>query len=302
MQQLSNVLQVFEKFRMPPSKINEWETGGRDLFSTQLEPFITANKQIEFLMLGYPFKSTNHVHKTLGVLPDLAEEVSMKNFEDFGKQISEVYTPGVKITLLSDGFVFNDILEERDSVVDEYAEVAREMARAAPVQLLSLKDVYGGLDLSTARSKLLDHFGVSEIELESRILTDPNTTMLYRGMIRFMEEELAFKTFPSKRQHHLAAKSLARVMMFRNEAYSQLANSEFSSNIRLSMHPTTNKGKYSFQLIPSPEAWTSPWHCALLTKCNGVVATIHKKDAELAGYELVKINGRDYAYTEKCPV
>jgi pyoverdine/dityrosine biosynthesis protein Dit1 len=156
MQQLSNVLQVFEKFRMPPSKINEWETGGRDLFSTQLEPFITANKQIEFLMLGYPFKSTNHVHKTLGVLPDLAEEVSMKNFEDFGKQISEVYTPGVKITLLSDGFVFNDILEERDSVVDEYAEVAREMARAAPVQLLSLKDVYGGLDLSTARSKLLD--------------------------------------------------------------------------------------------------------------------------------------------------
>ncbi len=296
----AQVLDVFEGFRMPPSKINEWETGGRDMLATQLEPFIANNRTIEFLMLGYPFKSTNHRDKTLSTLPDLAEEVSMKNFERFGQEIQKVYTPGVKVTLLSDGFVFNDLLEERDEVVDQYAEVATDMARSAPVQLLSLKDVYRGKDLVSARTSLLEHFGVSEIELERRILEDPNTTTLYRGMIRFMEEELAFKTFASKRQHHLAAKALARQMMFRNEAYSQLAQKEFSGSIRLSMHPTTNKGKYSFQLIPSPEAWTSPWHCALLTKCNGVVATIHKKDAEAAGYELVKINGRDYAYAERC--
>lgn len=291
---------MFEKYRMPASKINEWESGGRDMFASQLDSFVSNDRTIEFLMLGYPFKSTNHVHKTLGTLPDLAEEVSMKNFEAFGQEMQAVYSPGVKVTLLSDGFVFNDILEERDAVVDEYAEIAKDMAKAAPVQLLSLKDVYSGKSLATARESLLNNFGISEVELERRILEDPNTTILYRGMIRFMEEELAYKSFPSKRQHHLAAKALARQMMFRNEAYSQLASTEFSRNIRLSMHPTTNKGKYSFQLIPSPEAWTSPWHCALLTKCNGVVATIHKRDAEVAGYELVTINNRKYAYAEQC--
>lgn len=85
-------------------------------------------------------------------------------------------------------------------------------------------------------------------------------------------------------------------MMLRNEAYSKLIATEFSDSIRLSMHPSVNNGtKFSFQLIPSPKAWTSPWHCALLLD-RGEMVTIHKKDAEAHGFTLVSKDGRPHHY------
>lgn len=293
------IVTAFEGFRMPPTFIDEFNQGGREQLLAQITPFVEQNKTIEFMMLGYPFKSTNHRDKTIGTLPDLAEEISLMHFGYFGRTISEIYPPGVHIHLVSDGFVFNDLLDEQNKVVEEYAEVTKDMARQAPVQLVSLRDFYPGDCLTMAREKLMTHFGITDVELESRIILDHNVNALYRGMIRFMEEELAFRSFASKRQHHLAAKTLAKKMMFRNEAYSHLASHEFPSRIRLSMHPTTNRGKYSFQLIPSPKAWTSPWHCALLIDNEGDYATVHKKDAEAAGHELVERGGRPFYYQAK---
>lgn len=292
------VLEAFQPFRMPPSKIDQFDQGGREILADQLYPFVTEKKPIDFVMLGYPFKSTNHRDKTIGILPDLAEQISMENFRRFEQAITAVHPPGIRVHLVSDGFIFNDLLEETDNTVDAYAEVAKDMARGAPVELLSLRDFYPGESLPAAREKAMTQFGVTDVELEQRILMDPNVNALYRGMIRFMEEELAFKTFESKRQLHLAAKKLARHMMFRNEAFSQLAGSQFSSSIRLSMHPSTNYGKYSFQLIPGPKAWTSPWHCAVLVERDGSIATIHRKDAEAAGHELVHRDGRPFFFQE----
>jgi pyoverdine/dityrosine biosynthesis protein Dit1 len=123
-------------------------------------------------------------------------------------------------------------------------------------------------------------------------LMDADVNSLYRGMIKFMTEDLAMKNFASNTQLQKQAKITAKEMMFRNEAYSSLIRNEFPDNIRLSMHPSVNNGtKFSFQLIPSKNAWTSPWHCALLVN-NGEYETIHRKDAIAAGYELVSKDGR----------
>lgn len=292
-----NVVAIFEQFRMPPTVIDQYNSGGREKLFEKITPFVSQGKTIEFVMLGYPFKSTNHRDKTIGVLPDLAEEVSMQNFSRFGAAIAAVHAPGARLNIVSDGFVFNDLLEESDAVVDAYAEVTAEMAKTAPVNLLGLRDFYSGDPLSAAREKVMTQFGIADVELERRVLFDPDVNALYRGMIHFMEEELAYKEFASRNQLHKAAKRLAKQMMFRNEAYSHLVRQEFPSNIRLSMHPSANNGsKYSFQLIPSPHAWTSPWHCALLIESDGQYATIHRKDAEAAGHQLIQKGGRPYYY------
>ncbi len=183
--------------------------------------------------------------------------------------------------------------------MDAYADETQGMSGDAPVSFMGLRDFYPGMELNVAREKVMSHFGITDVELERRVLFDPNVNALYRGMIRFMEEELAFKPFPSRNQLHKTAKRLARDMMFRNEAYSTLVASTFGSRVRLSMHPSTNNGKYSFRLIPGCKSWTSPWHCALLVKQDGECdryTTIHKKDAESAGYRLVEQNGRPYYY------
>jgi hypothetical protein len=150
------------------------------------------------------------------------------------------------------------------------------------------------------RDDLVKHFGISDIELERRILTDPDVNFLYRGMIRFMGEEVAMKSFPSGNQLQKFAKKLAREMMFRNEAYSELVKREFSNSIRLSMHPSVNNGaKYSFQLIKGKDTRYSAWHCAIAVDQQGQIITIHRKDAEAAGYELIYENNQPFYYASR---
>lgn len=293
------IVEIFEGFRMPPTAIDQYLQGGREALIEKLAPFVSSGKTIQFVMLGYPFKSTNHRDKTIGEMPDMAEEVSIQNFRRFGQAISQVHPAGVQLNIASDGYVFNDLLEEKDQVVEAYGEFVKAMTQDTPVSLFNLMDFYQGASLQSARDKVMDQFGITDVELEKRILFDADVNALYRGMIHFMEEEVAFKPFPSRNQLHKFAKALARKMMFRNEAYSHLVSQEFSTAIRLSMHPSTNNGaKYSFQLVPGPKSRFSPWHSALLVSRNGEHETIHKKDAEAAGYELVMREGRPYNYQE----
>lgn len=145
----------------------------------------------------------------------------------------------------------------------------------------------------------MQQFGITPEVLEQRILLDADTNSLYRGMIKFLTLDLAIQEFPSNNQLQKKAKLLAREMMFRNEAYSHLVQHEFKDHIRLSMHPSVNNGtKYSFMLIPSEKAFTSPWHCAIAIEKDGSIATIHKRDAIAKGYEIVNQDGQPFYFQE----
>lgn len=290
------VLSVFQQFRMAPTPIDQYEQVGKAILADKIDAFVIAGQPISFVMLGYPMKSVNDRDKVIGKLPDLAEEVSMKNFTDFNDRVKAAYAPGVKMNIVSDGFVFNDLLEAPDGTVEQYQEVVKDMGKDAPMGWFNLNDFYSG-PLSTAREKLMGDHGITDQELERRILMDADVNYLYRGMMMFMNEELAIKNFPSGNQLKKASKALTRNMMLRNEAYSNLVKSEFASHIRLSMHPSINNGaKYSFQLIPGHHAFRSPWHCALYVNEAGEFITIHKKEAIEQGLHLVDRNGRPYFY------
>lgn len=297
---LDNVLTVFERHRLPDSNISRWHDGGREALAAKLGQFVNAGKRIDFLMLGYPFKSPNHIHKTLGPRPDMAEEVSIRHFADFGDDIRAVYTPGMHLTILSDGYMFNDVFGVTSYDTDLYHDEVLGMVRdiKAPVELLTLADLYPKLCTSLAVDEMIRHFGLDEAEVERRILFDPNVNWLYRAFIRFMEEELMNRTFSSKNARHVAAKRLARVMMTRNECYSNYAEKEMSLNIRLSMHATTNDKKWGIQLVPGSCAKHSPWHCALVVGRDSGFATMHKIDAENAGYQLVYKANQPYYYAQ----
>lgn len=292
------VLDVFQQFRMAPTPLDQYEQVGKALLADKIESFVRAETPISFVMLGYPMKSANERDKVLGKLPDLAEEVSMQNFALFNTLVRQAYAPGVEINIVSDGYVFNDLLEISDDTVAQYQEMSQDMGKIAPMHWHNIQDFYSSAGtLASMRAKLMDQFGISPEELERRILLDPDVNFLYRGMVRFMGEELAVKSFPSGNQLQKASKILTRGMMMRNEAYSNLVKEEFSQHIRLSMHPSVNNGaKYSFQLIPGSRAFRSPWHTALCVASGGEYITVHKKEAEAQGMHLVNKNGRPYFY------
>lgn len=291
------IVEVFEGFRMSPTPIDQFEQIGRSVLTEKISSYVNNNIPIDFVMLGYPMKSPNFRDKVIGQLPDMAEQVSVTNFSDFGSKIQSIYAPGININIVSDGQIFADVMRVDDRIVAMYEEVIRDMMKDTPITFYNAKDFYSKkICLRGVRNKILNNFGISSEELSQRILIDPDVKFLYQGMIRFMETDLAIRDYSSNNQLHKEAKKVARDMMFRNEAYSQLVRSEFSDSIRLSMHPSINNGsKFSFQLIPSPKAWTSPWHCAL-AMVNGQYETIHRKDAEKNGYELVYKDGRPYYF------
>lgn len=299
MNRIPGILNVFERFRMPPTPIDQYGSVGRFALIDKLTPMVHVNQPLQFVMLGFPFKSTNDRDKVIGKLPDLAEQATLDNFSMFDTQIKKEHCKGVEVSMVSDGFVFNDILGVSDKIVMDYKETSMDMGKNSPVKWFDLNDFYAGNDLNAKREKLIQQFGISPEKLQQDILMNPDVNFLYRGMIHFMEEELAIRNFPSRNQLQKEAKKIARAMMFRNEAYSNLVRQEFKSHVRLSMHPSINNGaKYSFQLIPSPKAKHSAWHSALLIRKTGERETIHKKDAVAAGYELVNQGGRPYYFAE----
>lgn len=282
----SEIIGVFESYRMTPPNldVDKFESQGKQRFAEKVSSFVSKNSPIEFVMLGYPFKSINTKTKVIGDTPDKAEEESIKRINNFLSDIEAVYPNGARFNVASDGYAFNDLLGVSDLTVEQYKELCLSLNKSSSFNILDMKDFYSSVN--SGREKVTSEFGITSEKLEEQILFDINTNWLYRGMIRFMEEELLMKDFPSRNQRHVAAKKLTKEMMMRNESWSRFVSKEFASNIRLSMHHTINDGaKFSFDLIK--DAKHSPWH-GVLVKDQDRTFTLHKAEAIEQGYILNK--------------
>lgn len=287
---------------MPPTQADEYEAVGKEVLRKKLDSYTDTNRVVSFYMLGYPMKSPNDKMKVLGKLPDMGEEVSFKNFQDFEMRVKEVYKPGININLISDGFAFSDVLDIQDSTVEAYHEHCRDMSRNVSISWFNAKDFYPhSMSTREIREKLMTQFAPTREQMEQKILMDLDTNALFRGMIIFMKGDLAIHPFTSGNQLQQQARITAKQMMIRNEAYSKLVQSEFKDSIRLSMHQSVNNGtKFAFQLIPGKGASRSPWHSSLFIdeeEENNQFFTLHREDAEKQGLHLVYNESRPYYFT-----
>lgn len=293
----NSILNIFECYRMQPTSIDEYESKGKRILSDRIESFVANNAPVKFAMLGLPFKSTNKRDKVLGDLPDLGEELTIKNFSAFNDDIKTVYSPGIEMLVASDGYVFNDVLSASDTVVAQYKEINQSLNASGPMKIIDLNDFYSGQNINNKRERLMRQFGYTWEKMEQEILFNPDVQMLYKSMIRFMDEEIANRSFVSNNQRHKEAKRLTREMMLRNEAYNLIVRKELPEYIRLSMHQSVNSGyKYSFKLIPGNNTHHSAWHSVIVMNHTGEAMTMHRADAEKYGYRLVTKDGQPYNY------
>lgn len=303
MQSTTNlILEKFETFRQPATNIDQYEQIGKQLLAERIDPIVERNKPIKFAMLGFPFKSTNQRDKVLSPYPDMGEQLTLKNFTRMNNEIKKVYSPGMVLSILSDGFVFNDLWNIPDAVAAEYLDISTQMGyeNSSPVDWYNLSDFYTKrCRLSNMRDKMQEQFGISEEELQRRIMFDQDVNYTYRGMIMFISEEFATNIFDSGKAKERAIKSLVRRVMLRNEAFDNMVRHVFKDHIRLSMHKSVNNGKkYSINLIDSPYARHSAWHSAVVFDHDKTM-TMHKKDAIEQGYELVTVDGQPFYFTSK---
>ena len=80
---------------------------GRPKFLSVIDSFVTVGSQIEMCLPAFPFKSANKVDKVFGILPDKAEELALERLNIMCQRIEDIYPPGAKLTVISDGLVYN---------------------------------------------------------------------------------------------------------------------------------------------------------------------------------------------------
>lgn len=80
---------------------------GTPKFLSVIDRFVKDGKRVETCLPAFPFKSANKVYKVLGILPDKAEELALERLNDMCVRIKEVYKPGAKVTIISDGITYN---------------------------------------------------------------------------------------------------------------------------------------------------------------------------------------------------
>lgn len=292
-----DILNIFEGYRMQPTAIDEYESNGKQILSERIGSFVINNEPIKFAMLGLPFKSTNKRDKVLGDLPDLGEELTVKNFSAFNNDIKTVYKPGIEMLVASDGYVFNDLLGIPESVVSEYKAINESFNANGPLKIIDINDFYSGQTVSFKRDKLMQQFGYTWERMEQQILFNPDVNILYKGMLKYWDLEMACRDFTSKTQRAKYAKKLVREMMLRNEAFNLLVRKELPTHIRLSMHQSVNNGyKYSFKLIPGEHTHHAAWNAVVVMNHTGEAMTMHRADAEKYGYRLVTKDGQPYNY------
>jgi hypothetical protein len=80
---------------------------GTSKFLSVIDRFVLADERVETCLPAFPFKSANKVYKVLGSLPDKAEELALQRLNDMCARIKDVYKPGARVTIISDGITYN---------------------------------------------------------------------------------------------------------------------------------------------------------------------------------------------------
>ncbi|PRP82496.1 putative pyoverdine/dityrosine biosynthesis protein [Planoprotostelium fungivorum] len=136
------ILDVLEKYRQaPPSECVDQRRSGRALAASSLKEKILDGTPIRLVLPAFPFKSPNHQEKTLGSLPDRAEEWALAHLNGLCASIREIYPSGVILDIVSDGSVYNgkfiasstslilvELLGVDDHEVYQYGEAIRRLS------------------------------------------------------------------------------------------------------------------------------------------------------------------------------
>ncbi|KAL8673292.1 MAG: hypothetical protein Q9168_002290 [Polycauliona sp. 1 TL-2023] len=295
---------------------------GTPRFLSVIDQFVTTGATVKLCLPAFPFKSANKVFKVLGVLPDKAEELALERLDTMCARIKDVYSPGAKLTIISDGLVYNDLLGISDRDTWAYGEALRAMAVKKGFKHISfsrLKDLVDfpspeKLDEITYvanatnfRRYLFNQYGKPDLDIDFELANNADTQMTYLGYRRFLESDLRY-IFPldasrSSRSYKKGVRYLAKEMLVRGYAFAAAVKSAFPDYLRLSIHKSTGEHKISMSLLNTKTGFTTPWHCSVALMADGDWMSAPMGDfKDDPKFEIVYDDGRPSHFKESAPV
>ncbi|XWW96173.1 hypothetical protein V2A60_004145 [Cordyceps javanica] len=294
-------------------------TAGTPSFLAVIDAFVAAQQEVQTCLPSFPFKSANKEYKVLGSLPDKAEELALARLNNMCRRIREVYPPGARVTIISDGMTYNDLLSISDRETWQYGEALRRMAHEKGFKHISfarirdlvdcdlpekLREITYVANCTNMRRILLNEHGRDDLDIDKEIVDNPDTKLTYLGYRRFLESDLKHIFPPDKdrtnRAYKRDVKYLAKQMLKRGYAFAGAVKKAFPNHLRLSIHESFGEHKVSISLLNTQTGFTTPWHCSVAQLADGewISAPMgeFQKDARL---EVVFENGRPSHFREK---
>ncbi|KAM7212220.1 pyoverdine dityrosine biosynthesis [Rhypophila decipiens] len=329
------ILAVLDRYRLDLGKTKEQDDGqpspptspaSHDTFLPMICQTVLCRKPVRMCLPAFPFKSPNSVDKVLGKVPDTAEEVALAHLNGICLAIEDIYEPGAKLVIVSDGLVYNDLLGVPDRDVWVYGETLRALAVEKGYKhiefsrlqdLVHLENLPAQMDdmiyvanATNFRRALLNTYGDPDFNPRYEISNNEDTCLTYRGYLKFLRTDLRHTYLigqgRSRSKYKTGIECIAKAMLERGAAFSKAVKSRFGqSHIRLSIHPSTSGTKISIRTLPTTGHFTTPWHCSLAFDLDGTIHSAHRSDFEAdPKYELVtdSTTGQPLHYREKSPL
>jgi L-tyrosine isonitrile synthase len=260
---------------------------------SQLLPFIAERAPVLFTLPAFPCKSPNE-QKVLGHLPDMGERASLRFLQRVCQKIEEVYPPGARILICSDGHVFGDLIRVPDEHITDYAKALRKMAAeegASSLDFFSLEDVSGSQSFDEKRSQLSAEFAEPIAFLREQVRHDEKALALYRGITRFLVEDAGSTHQGTKSALLRDCRQRAYGVVQRSRAWSNLIARYYPRSVRLSIHPQPcGSAKFGIALLESTDNWVTPWHSVTVRRPDGMLTLMKRSEAEKIG-RVVFLNG-----------
>ena len=257
--------------------------------------FVHAERPLQFILPAFPAKSPSR-SKTLGPLPDRAEEIGLESLVYLCQEIQEIYRPGASIVICSDGHVFGDCVGITDTEVSDYSSHLNELIKShgwTTVSLFDMGHIYDTSSFDDMRQNLLVRYAMPPEELERKAASFPHQRRMVDGIHRFLFEELVDLHPEFTRSHcRNLTRPLAYETVRRSDAWSKLLADIFPYSLRLSIHPqSAHSQKIGMLLGDCDDIWLTPWHAAAV-KIGEQWKLMKVKQAVAAGATRVYRDGR----------
>lgn len=271
------------------------------LHRERVQEFIAAGQPIEMVLPAFPAKSPN-LTKVLGDLPDTAEELALCSLQQLCSEIADLYAPGARLVICSDGHVFSDLVEVSDQRVSDYNAAIRQLIRDLGLDRLeffNLADVVPEPDYPRLRRELLPEHSEPLDKLRERVKKHPVHRHLFDGLHRFLfEDALACHPERTRNQLRKQTKETTYQVIQRSNAWGRLVSLHFPRALRLSIHPQApHSEKIGLLLSPALDSWVTPWHGVALLRGQDYLL-MKRQEAEERGAELCFRDGRPVHFRE----
>jgi L-tyrosine isonitrile synthase len=267
--------------------------------------FISRRASVDFALPAFPGKSPNK-SKVIGPEPDMAEQLSLDFLRKLCEQIQDIYAPGARIIICSDGHVFSDLVHIADTDITSYqTKLTAMIARSGqgPLHLFGLDGQYPGHTYDMMRVSLMAHYGEDIDDLRRQVRGRPELLTLYRGLTRFLLEDAAGPDYKRSRAAlQRECRQRAYKVMHRSRAWGSLIAERFPEAVRLSIHPQPcGSTKLGINLLDHSDNWITPWH-GTAVDVGGRFVLMKRYQAEALGADLVYRHGRPSHYVARQPV